>query len=234
MSMTYRHEYKYRIEADEEAVLLARAKAVLKADSHAGADGSYVIKSLYFDNYHDECFYENEDGYDRRSKYRIRYYDKDTGFIRLEKKSKLNGMTRKESCRISEGQCREFMAGRIPVVTGDMPDAMKYLFTEMRIKSMVPKVIVVYERKPFVNPVGNVRVTFDGNLLSSNDIGTFLDGIRTLRPVFKRGESLLEVKWDELLPDYIYNDLELDSLQWTSFSKYYLCRKYNCYGGALV
>lgn len=234
MSMMYRHEYKYRIEADEEAVLLARAKAVLRPDSHAGKEGSYMIKSLYFDNYHDECFYENEDGYDRRSKYRIRYYDEDISFIRLEKKSKLDGMTRKESCRISERQCRQFMVGKIPAVTWDMPDMMKYLFTEMRIKSMIPKVIVVYERKPFINPVGNVRVTFDGNLMSSNDTEVFLDGIHTMRPVFKKGESLLEVKWDELLPDYIYKNLELDSLQWTGFSKYYLCRKYNCYGGARI
>ena len=55
-----------------------------------------------------------------------------------------------------------------------------------------------------------------------------------LRPVLDRGMSVFEVKWDEFLPGYIKNHLQLDSLQWTSFSKYYLCRKYNGYGGIRI
>jgi hypothetical protein len=38
---------------------------------------------------------------------------------------------------------------------------------------------------------------------------------------------LMEVKFDEFLPDYIYRALMLDNLQQTAFSKYYLCRKYS-------
>ena len=36
----------------------------------------------------------------------------------------------------------------------------------------------------------------------------------------------IEVKFDELLPDYINNILQTGLLKQTSFSKYYLCRKF--------
>ncbi len=234
MSTAYRHEYKYQIACGQAALLEARARAVLMPDPHVGQDGAYVIKSLYFDTLQDDCFFESEDGYDNRAKFRIRYYNEDTAFLRLEKKSKRNGMTKKESCRITKEQCEVFLSGRVPAVRDDMPATMRSLFLEMQFKQMVPKVIVIYERIPFVYPTGNVRVTFDRSLMSSNDISGFLGPIQTKRPVFPKGESLLEVKWDELLPDHIRHHLSLDTLQWTSFSKYYLCRKFNCYGGVRI
>lgn len=105
---------------------------------------------------------------------------------------------------------------------------------QMRQKSLRPVVIVQYTRMPFVCDAGNVRVTFDDAITSSNDIAGFLQPEIPLRSVLGTGESILEVKWDELLPSYIREQIGLDSLQWTSFSKYYLCRKYNSCGGVRV
>lgn len=231
MGEKYRHEYKYRMDSLQAAVLETRASMLMQADAHAGNEGIYLIKSLYFDDYRDSCYWENEDGYDIRSKFRIRYYNNNTDYIRLEKKIKKNGMTRKESCPITEEMCRELMRGHIPEIRADMPQMMQALLNEMRMRSLVPKVIVCYERKPYVCSMGNVRVTFDRNLSSSNDISHFLDREAVMRPIMQRGESLLEVKWDEMIPEYIKSHLSLEELQWTSFSKYYLCRKYDCYGG---
>lgn len=231
MEKKYRHEYKYIIDSCQAALLEARVSMLMQRDSHAGADGTYLIKSLYFDDYNDSCFWEKEDGYNERSKFRIRYYDNDTKFMRLEKKSKKNGMTCKESCFITEKMCRSLMQGHIPKVREDMSQKMQELLTEMKLRSLLPKVIVVYERKPYVCSMGNVRVTFDRNLSSSNDIEHFLEGNMVLRPIMPKGQSLLEVKWDELLPEYISEHLSLESLQWSAFSKYCLCRKYDCYGG---
>lgn len=231
MEKKYRHEYKYRLDAASAAVLEARVSLLLRPDFHAGTDGNYIIKSLYFDDFADSCYWEKENGVNERSKFRIRYYNNDTKYIRLEKKSKENGMTCKESCLITEEMCREFMSGSVPAVREDMPDKLKELLTEMRLRGLIPKVIVIYERKPYICGIGNVRVTFDRKLAASNDIVHFLEETQVLRPVMQKGESLLEVKWDELLPDYIREHLSLESLQWTSFSKYSLCRKYDCYGG---
>lgn len=234
MSTKYRHEYKYIMTSLQAAIVESRVSMLMQADSHTGSTGTYLIKSLYFDDYKDSCFYENENGCDNRSKFRIRYYNDDISCIRLEKKSKRNGMTCKESCLLTLEMCHTFMEGKIPDVTADMPPMMQALFTEMRLRSLIPKIIVIYERMPFVYPIGNVRVTFDRNLASSNAITDFLDPVITSRPILPKGESILEVKWDELLPDHIQSHLSLEDLQWSSCSKYYFCRKYDCHGGLKI
>ena len=126
------------------------------------------------------------------------------------------------------------MAGRNVERKGDIPDILKQLLLEMQEKNMRPKVIVEYVRYPFAERNGNVRITFDEAISSSNEIESFLDRNITVRPIMEKGQGIMEVKWDEFLPDYIKETMQLDSLNWNSFSKYYLCRKYNTYGGIRV
>lgn len=230
----YRHEYKYRIDAMEKAVLQLCAQGVLERDAHAGENGEYLIRSLYFDSPEDTCFYENEDGVDPREKYRIRIYNCDSTRISLECKSKRQGMTKKTACLITKDQCERFMEGVIPDADESVSHGQRVLFYRMREKNLRPVVIVQYTRAPYVAEAGNVRVTFDDAISSSNEIDAFLREDIPLRSVLPAGGSILEVKWDEFLPSYIKGQLELDSLQWTAFSKYYLCRKYNCYGGVRI
>ena len=98
---------------------------------------------------------------------------------------------------------------------------------DLVISSEQEKVIVDYERTVYVCPIGNVRVTFDRNISSSTDFKHFGEKNIAKRPIMPCGHHILEVKYDELLPDYIYKSLEIEALQRTTFSKYYLCRKYN-------
>ena len=99
------------------------------------------------------------------------------------------------------------------------------------MKNLLPKVIVSYERIPYIYQVGNVRVTFDRHITASNEVSRFLMGDYNRRPILPQGESVMEVKWDEIMPQFIKEYMQLDSLQWCTFSKYYLCRKYNTNGG---
>lgn len=230
----YRHEYKYLCDAMQNAVLKTRIRALLKPDEHTLKEASYRIRSLYFDTPQDSCYYDNESGIGERDKYRIRIYNEDTDYIVLEKKSKSRQMTRKQSCRIDEAICRRLMTGQSIRISNDMPDEEKKLLSELQTKSMRPVVIVEYQRYPFVESNGNVRITFDENICSSNEIFRFLEKRISVRPVLEKGMSVLEIKWDEFIPDYIKNQMQLNSLQWSSFSKYYLCRKYNIYGGVRV
>lgn len=227
----YRHEYKYQIDAMQKEVLKLRAQGVLERDVHAGADGEYLIRSLYFDSPEDACFFENEDGVDPREKYRIRIYNCDSARISLECKAKRRGMTKKTACLITRDQCERFMEGMIPEAGAGVSDSQRRMFYRMRERNLRPVVIVQYMRAPYVGAAGNVRVTFDDAISSSNAVGDFLKEDIPLRSVLPAGSSILEVKWDELLPAYVRGQMELDSLQWTAFSKYYLCRRYNCYGG---
>lgn len=223
----YRHEYKYIITESQEHILHTLAQGILLRDSHVQEDGMYTIRSLYFDDPYDSCYYENVNGTDPRSKFRVRYYNHDDTRIRLEKKSKMRGMTRKTSCALTKEECLQLMQGRQILPTDRMPKEKAELLLEMQMRLLSPKVIVTYDRIPFVYPAGNVRVTFDKNITASQEITAFLDGDYRQRPILPHSRNVLEIKWDELLPVHIQEILQLDTLQWSTFSKYYMCRNYN-------
>lgn len=227
----YRHEYKYLIDSRQMAVLKLRAEGILRKDSHVDQDGSYRVRSLYFDDMENNCYIENEGGTDPRWKFRIRYYGGKPEILKLEKKSRQKGMTRKEFCLITREECEQFMRGEIPYISKDFLPEKQMLFAEIKMKRLMPKVIVSYQRIPYVAVPGNVRVTLDFNIVSSGQIRSFLGESDWERPILSGGMQVLEVKWDEFLPSYIKECLSLPSLQWTSFSKYYLCRKYSTNGG---
>lgn len=223
----FRHEYKYMINAKQAAILQIRAMGIMRRDPHVRADGSYLVRSVYFDDIHDTCLSENLSGSDPRSKYRIRYYNSDTSWIFLEKKVKIRSMGLKDSCGLTAQECETFLRGGVPTITADMPEDKRRLFTEVWLRGLVPKVIVTYERVPFIYSGGNVRITFDRNVTSSLELDRFLYGNYTRRPVLPCGHSILEVKWDEVLPRHIKDVLRLEGLNWTAFSKYFMCRMFH-------
>ena len=112
--------------------------------------------------------------------------------------------------------------------------AIGYMAMEAKDNNVARAVIVEYLRYPFVEPNGNVRVTFDLQITSSGDFNAFLDRRIGGRPILPNGGGILEVKWDALVPEYLKQGLQMNSLQRISFSKYCLCRKYNVYGLSLI
>ena len=101
---------------------------------------------------------------------------------------------------------------------------------EVKIKrqeGLHPVIIVDYDRIPYIYEHGNVRVTFDTNISSSANISAFFDPEILKRPIMPKGQHVMEVKFDGFLPDVIKQILNLGELRRTSFSKYYLCRKYS-------
>ena len=225
--LAYRHEYKYLLHACQEQDLLIRCQSVLQPDPHTSADGTYLIRSLYFDDPEDSCLMENMNGDDMRVKFRIRRYNDHTDHILLERKSKLHGLTHKDSCTLTSAECQQLMNGAIPPVMPEMTPIKQQLLLEMTHKRLFPKVIVSYERIPFIFDAGNVRITFDRKITSSPEVQRFLENDYTQRPLFTCGTSLLEVKWDELLPPHLKLLLQADGLRRTAFSKYALCRSYH-------
>lgn len=222
----YRHELKYQVTAAQLAMLRNRIHNLAPLDPHAGKTGSYTIRSLYFDDYHDRCFWENESGTDPREKFRIRIYNHSTDRIRLECKRKERGKTLKTSCPLTVEQTKLLMQGKALPDISRQPPVLRKLTLQMLQTKMQPVVIVEYDRVPYIYSNGNVRITFDTNIRSSRAVDRFLDETIPNRPVLPLGQQLLEVKYDEYLPDFLYRNLQLEDLRQTSFSKYYICRKY--------
>ncbi len=221
----FRHELKCVITDAELAMLKNRIDHLLTLDSHV-KDGAYNIRSLYFDDYDNRCFYENENGTDPREKFRIRIYNASSERIMLECKRKERGKTLKSSCPLTAEQTRILMTGGHLRDISSLPPLLRRFTMEQMLRGLRPVVIVDYDRIPYVYRDGNVRITLDTNISASSDFGAFLDTNIRKRPVMPVGSQLLEVKYDEFLPDFIYNNLQLHSLTQTAFSKFYICRKF--------
>lgn len=213
------------IDSVQESIMKIKAAGIMFKDPHAAEDGKYLIRSLYFDDINDSCVWDNLSGKEPRSKFRIRYYGNDTRYLKLEKKTKKRNMTLKESCRISVEDCEAMIKGWVPKIEESFSDTKKKMYLEIQKRGLFPKTIVTYERTPYIYPGGNVRITFDNMLSSSIEVNKFLSGGYITRPIFPLGQSILEVKWDEVMPRHIKETLQLDNLNWTAFSKYYMCRK---------
>ena len=220
--MEYRHELKFYVPDLTIKKMRYRLSAVMDTDEHHDIDG-YTIRSLYFDDYFDKCLNENLAGTDDRFKYRIRLYNGNTDFINLEKKFKYRLMTKKLSEAVTRKEVINCM--RDGFYEGDGILATE-LYAMHYQSGMQPKCIVEYDRVAFIEPVGNVRITFDMNLRGSAAVDRFLDFSEDFTiPILPAGYHILEVKYDEVLPRHILQLVDINNLHRQSISKYALVRE---------
>ena len=221
--MKYRHEYKHEISLGDMLALRSRLSAVMKKDVHA-IDGKYFIRSLYFDNAQDKALTEKLHEVNIREKFRIRYYNHDPSVIHLENKSKTNGLCLKESTTLTKEQAQAIVQGDYSWMMNSGESLIQELYSKMMSQSLRPKTIVDYEREPFVFTAGNVRVTLDYNIRTGLNCTDFLNPDCITVPT---GDTIiLEVKWDEYLPDIIRDAIQLPSCRTGTYSKYAVCRIY--------
>ena len=102
MEKNFRHEYKFLISRQSADLLKRRLPHIMQRDSHAGPTGQYTIRSLYFDDLAYGAFDEKVSGVDNRTKYRIRCYNYQDAFFKLEKKEKKGHLTRKTAQSVSK------------------------------------------------------------------------------------------------------------------------------------
>ncbi len=223
--MNFRHEWKHEITPADKMVLAQRLSVVMKPDCHT-TDGLYHIRSLYFDDVHDTALYEKINGVNLRDKYRLRYYNGDTSYIVLERKSKINGLCCKKSVRVSLHDA-VLLSGQNIISAEELesPEVQK-LYTEMKCKGLRPKTIVDYTRIPFTYGPGNVRVTIDYDIRCGVLTTDFLNPDCITAPV-PDSPIILEVKWDAFLPEVIRDAVALPSRRAAAFSKYAACRAYD-------
>lgn len=169
----WRHELKFVCTMPQLKIIENRIMPLLAPDPHTGPEGSYQISSVYFDDQWDTCFYENEDGTDPREKFRIRIYNGSDEKITLELKQKLRGKTRKLSCPVSRTDCERVLRGEVLEDSPDLPPVMRKFILQQKERRLLPKVIVGYERVPYIFRLGNVRVTLDQNIFSASDVENF-------------------------------------------------------------
>ena len=201
-----------------------RLRAVATPDPHA-VDGKYRIRSLYFDNASDKALREKIDGVNMREKFRIRYYNGDTSLIHLEKKSKRSGLGTKFSADLTAEEAQKIVDGDTAWMMDSGRPLVQELCCKMRYQGLRPKTIVDYTREPYIFRPGNVRVTFDYDIRTGMGCTDFLNPDCVTVPA-GNAPILLEVKWDEYLPDIIKAAVQTPGRRAAAFSKYAQCRIY--------
>lgn len=225
-SERWRHEWKYELSVNDLIRIRSRLQAVARPDPHAGPNGRYRIRSLYFDNGADSALWEKISGVGPRAKFRIRYYNGDAALIRLEKKIKRNGLCLKVSEPIAAEEVQLLLMGNPQWIMTLRPETRPLaleLYARMKDGGLLPKTIVDYEREPYIYDAGNVRVTFDSDLRTGFHCADFLNPVAMEIPA-GTPPLLMEVKWDAFLPSVIRDAIQTNGRSVTAFSKYAQCR----------
>lgn len=219
--MEYRHELKFQVTLMELEKIKYRLEPVLTYDSHQAKE-FYTVRSLYFDDMYDSCLFDNESGVGSRAKYRIRIYNGSLDLIHLEKKYKERELTGKKREKLSLCECQALIREKEMNGQGALAKELSY---KIQSKGMRPKCIVEYDRCAMVSEVGNVRITFDRNIRGCSHPELFLDhSSDDFDNVMSPDMHVLEIKYDELLPRYILQAMDLNTLQQQAVSKYCLVR----------
>jgi len=225
MIKIFRHELKYYINYFEYHTLRNRLRMVLKHDKYADEDGNYHIRSLYFDDIKNEALFEKQSGTLKRNKYRIRIYNLNDDVIKLESKERIGQFIHKTSQTISKTEYDFLVNGEFEKLDRSKPLVNTFLI-DSEINRLKPKVIVDYVREAYMSPINNIRITFDKFLktgLYKTDI--FDKNVPTI-DVVEEPKMILEIKYDNFLPDFIKNILQIESAQRYAISKYVICRKF--------
>lgn len=211
----YRYERKFYLSLGAARVLQGRAAALMQPDAHT--DGEYRVQSLYFDDRYATAVHQKVNGVLRRAKWRVRWYNGDTGFLRLECKHKNDIMIHKESATLTPQQFERMQGGDYAFMLEAADPLFQRFYADSTLKGLRPAVLVDYRRRAFVYGPGNVRLTFDTQLAASRR----LDGGR-LVPLDQ--EVILELKYDRLLPSVVAQLLSGVPVSHTAISKFVLAQ----------
>ena len=221
----YRNEIKFVINKDSAEILKKKLSLIMDIDSNSALeDNSYLIRSLYFDDLYSTAYYEKMDGVEYRKKYRIRIYNNDCSFIRLECKYKHENKTSKDQILIDKTICDRIINGNVEELNIDNNNLLTKFVLDYRLKNLRPSIIVDYKRLAFTYPVSDVRVTFDSKIRSGRYNYNLYDEDLNTYKVIDDNEVVLEVKFNEILPEQIAIVLSTVPMIRQAFSKFAVCR----------
>lgn len=221
----YRHELKFSISSKQAAILKKRLAMIMNIDANSyNSDHTYLIRSLYFDDINSTAYYEKLDGVEYRKKYRIRIYNNDDRFIRLEKKLKNNDLTSKQQTLIDKRIYQLLINKEFDKIDSRGNKLLETFIIDCKIKGLIPSVIVEYKRLAYTYPICDVRITFDEEVKSGIYNYDLFDENLPLYSVINPDTVILEVKFNEVLPESLAIILGTIPSCRQAVSKFAICR----------
>ncbi|MDK0616813.1 polyphosphate polymerase domain-containing protein [Clostridium perfringens] len=222
----FRHEIKHYINYSDYRAIKNRLMHIMKIDANASENNEYKIRSLYFDNLNDKVLMEKINGVNYREKFRIRFYNDNHSFIKLEKKSKINGLCSKDSESISKEECEKILKGDIEFLRYSNKPLFIEFYSKIKGDLLKPKSIVDYVREAYIYRLGNVRITFDKKIRTGIYSTNIFDSEVPTIEAIDNNIVVLEVKYDEFLPELIQDIIQTNERRASAISKYAASRIY--------
>jgi len=219
-----REEKKFLINVDEFRTKSHYLDGIMIQDDHNGTDG-YMIRSLYFDTVYDDDFFEKLDGIETRRKIRLRIYEPNSRFAKLEIKQKQGAMQLKRSLTMSREDAQSLILGKYDVLLNYNEEFAKECYALMQYRCYKPKTIVQYNRKAYIAKENKIRITFDNNITATESSFDLFSDKLLLNPVLDKFNVVLEVKFNGFLLDYIRQFINSINKSELSVSKYALARQ---------
>lgn len=218
MHTVFRKELKYILPRKTAFQIQQKIAKIMEKDAY-GKNGTYFIRSQYYDSIDDRDLKDNLDGVYVKRKIRLRIYDLDSSSVKLEYKCK-NGMDgAKYSMSISREDALRMQEGDFSFLLEKKDEFALRLYLRMTEGIYRPKTIIDYQRLAFCYPAGDVRITFDTDIRNTIcPYGLFEEN--GMIPASNTEHVLMEVKFTGILPQTLQDLLkEADSLE-TANSKY--------------
>lgn len=220
-----RQEIKYYINFIDYYNLSNIISKIFIKDSNSDKDGGYYVRSLYFDNKTNKDYYQKIDGIERRKKLRIRIYNYNSSPIKMEIKSKFNNFIIKESFSINNKDANE-------IISGDYSSLLNYknvialkIYKEFFKDFYRPVIQIDYRREAYSYDLNQIRITFDSKLRKSEiNIGDLFVNNYNMSHVLNNNKIIMEIKFNNTLPSWIKNLLQLPRFERCAISKYTLSR----------
>ena len=224
-----RYEFKYFLNKNLRDAIEKEVRYFMEYDgyTHRELHNSYIVRSLYFDNFISSNFNEKVDGIKKRSKYRIRTYSQNESTnvpIFLEKKGRVNERTYKVRTEIKAQHLNDFSKPEhYEIILKNYKDnelVLEFVFDTIR-KKLKPKVLVDYIRRPYTNKYGlYFRLTFDSNISAVLSNNLFLGENSNYFQKCRAGYTILEVKFDRSIPPWFHRIIQNYNLHRLSISKF--------------
>lgn len=221
-----RFEFKYLISNRQLDPIRKSISNFVVADPFAreAKGGIYPVSSLYFDNFGFFSYYEKIDGIKNRKKFRIRSYEKKLSsysnvFVEIKKRDEVI-IFKDRSCVPIRNVIHALELGEYDELlnAGEKDVSAQFLYYFIR-KSLKPVVLVTYNREAYFDSRNySFRLTLDQNLRAQ----------RSPNIDFKQGDSdeilpgysLLEAKFNRIMPAWFGEIIKQHNLNRISFSKY--------------